>query len=280
MSHPNVPLHPESSYHDGSNLPRGNQYFGSSAESYSGRPTGSRTMGINGIGILIRETELNVFAELHGERIYLINCLEHENKKAKNILRKILDLEDTLLLYPKSLGRRDGKQKKLGWLRYRIKETNHQEQAILARLGQISFEIQTRDRWIQVKAERNIDFQPSQWSQIQKMQFNATPDNFQLGTSTMTYIPSNQLRTYKPKDSPSLSLIPNQGVDLATEDNSQPNDTSRCNNSNLETEIVEDGVSQTLLKLPRSSSMDFAELIALGTASAFPPGPRNKRRSL
>jgi hypothetical protein len=91
------------------------------------------------------------FVGLHAERLYLLNCLQHENKKATDILRETLVLEEVLMFSTASPGRPEA-TKKLGWLSFRIKETNHQEQAIFARLGQLSFEIQCRDRVMQVRS--------------------------------------------------------------------------------------------------------------------------------
>jgi len=87
------------------------------------------------------------------ERSYLFNSLQRENAKATDLLGRILTLEAGIDLegVPK-LQRKMRKQ--LGWLKHRLGETDQQAKAILARLGQLTYEIQSIDRWTQVEQER------------------------------------------------------------------------------------------------------------------------------
>jgi hypothetical protein len=116
---------------------------------------------------------------LHAERSYLLYSLEHENLKAVALLRQIPPLEEQHA--QAHYGARKIK-KQIGWLRSRLEETTRQEETILARLGQLTHEIQNRERWSQIENERR------EWqcrtimgmSQgIGGLQFNAATPEFQ-----------------------------------------------------------------------------------------------------
>lgn len=93
------------------------------------------------------------FEELHFERCYLLQDLEKANNKAIELLRQILSLED-LILQTTSNGLRRKTKKRAGWLRNRVAESARQEQALLVRLGQLAYEIRSRERLTQIEAER------------------------------------------------------------------------------------------------------------------------------
>jgi hypothetical protein len=88
---------------------------------------------------------------LHAERSYLLSSLEHENLKAVALLRQISPLEEQLAQAHR--GARKIK-KQIGWLRSRLEEASRQEETILAWLGQLTHEIQIRERWGQIENER------------------------------------------------------------------------------------------------------------------------------
>ena len=94
------------------------------------------------------------FDQLHAERTYLLGVLQIENEKAIHLLRRIRPMEDTLSLTQNASLRRAAK-KEVGWLRSRIKESTLQEKHILARLGQISHEIQSQDRRYQFQKKQS-----------------------------------------------------------------------------------------------------------------------------
>jgi hypothetical protein len=62
-------------------------------------------------------------------------------------------LEDSLSL-PQPIAVRKRLKKQLVWLKRRLGETTRQEKSILTRLGQLSWEIQSRERLLQVENER------------------------------------------------------------------------------------------------------------------------------
>jgi hypothetical protein len=87
-----------------------------------------------------------------------------------------------------SFYRRRKVKKRLGWLRRRLDETSRQEKNILARLGQLTFEIQTRERWTQIEYEqrqREVEYQQQCFNYqqafygLQQMQLNPATPNFQ-----------------------------------------------------------------------------------------------------
>lgn len=253
--------------------------MGSSAAHYSDLSIRSQPVRITSSGLLTIDLEPNVFAGLHAERVYLLDCLEQLNKSATDFLRKMVKLKDMLIVYPKSLGPGEGTQK-LDWLMRRIRETNLQEEAIIARLGQISFEIQSRDRWAQIEAERHQEPQASLWSTRREgIQMNTTSDNSQPAACTTTNTTSIQEQDCKSSGSPGPTLTENRCVGIATENQSQPDDNIASGNSSPETECIEDEASQTLRNLPRSLSINFSEL-DLGTSSPYSPALRSRRYSL
>ncbi len=97
--------------------------------------------------------QLRSFEELQVERSYLINCLQREDSKATELLKKIRHLQDT------SHGATDGSvhrklKRQLGHFKSRMCQSTKQEKMILARLGQVTYEIQSKERWSRVENER------------------------------------------------------------------------------------------------------------------------------
>jgi len=101
----------------------------------------------------ISQLEPRSFDELHTERLYLLNSLQHQNSRATEVLRNLPFIEETAVHSPDPRIRRHAR-KELGWLRRRMREITGQEKSILARLGQLAYEIQSRERLTQIESER------------------------------------------------------------------------------------------------------------------------------
>lgn len=250
---------------------RDGQYIGTSI-------TLSRPFNFALNDIPIQGPALHAFAELHAERMHLLNCLQFENRKATDILRKTLALEDIISSNSASLERGDSK-KKLGWLRCYIEETYHRERAILTRLGQLSFEIQAQDRWMQVEAERHFELHYVNSSQGQSNMRSSTARNNQPGVCCTTYGNSIRVDIYKQGNCPWPTCTLDSTVGLPTKNHIEVGSVLSAN-LRPPTEIAGNGQPQTFLRIPRSSSMDSVELAMMGTSSSFQSVPRTKRRSL
>jgi hypothetical protein len=137
-----------------------------------------------GYGFHIPQPLPRSFDELHTERFYLLDCLQIENHKATELLRSITPLEESLI-QNEHFFRRKKTKKRLGWLRRRLDETSRQEKRILARLGQVYFEIQTRERWTQIEYERRQHETQLYYAQggygMQQPQLDPASANFQPG---------------------------------------------------------------------------------------------------
>lgn len=93
------------------------------------------------------------FEELHVERSYLINSLQREDSKATELLKKIRYLQDSC--HDAIGGPLHRKLKKqLGHFKNRMCQCTKQEKTILARLGQVTYEIQSKERWNRIENER------------------------------------------------------------------------------------------------------------------------------
>ena len=92
-------------------------------------------------------------SELQVESSYLLNTLLVVNQKVNELLRCIPPLEQLLLSNSSSKEKRKSR-KQLGWVRCRLGEASRQEQTIHQRLGQLTWEIQQRQRVIFLEEER------------------------------------------------------------------------------------------------------------------------------
>ena len=126
------------------------------------------------------------FDELHSERSYLISCLQAEDHKAAELLRMIAPLEERLAQQHEYFIQRRKIKKRLGWLRHRFDETRRQEKRILARLGQLSFEMQTRERWTQIDFERR-----QREVEQQQSYFNYQPEIYRVQQMSLGQESSN-----------------------------------------------------------------------------------------
>jgi hypothetical protein len=93
------------------------------------------------------------FDELQVERSYLVNSLQREDLKATELLKKIRHLQDACHdVIEGPLQRKLKKQ--LGHFKNRMCQCTKQEKTILARLGQVTYEIQSKERWSRIENER------------------------------------------------------------------------------------------------------------------------------
>lgn len=225
---------------------------------------------------------------LAAERSYLHNSLQQENIKATELLRRISTLEASMSLDgAPNLQRKIRKQ--LGWLKYRLEETNRQEMAILARLGQITYEIQAIERWSQVEQERMYQQQPFEYplpnfQNLQPVGMNATsefqqqefPFPPQWSYGDWPQQPHEEypqpLSHWNPHESPPEHLPVNNEKDESI----SPKDMVHSDGSTV---IVKPNERPHLTH--RSSSMNNADLDALSTSpSPRSPKPTIKRHSI
>jgi len=132
--------------------------------------------------------------QLQTERAYLLGILQRENEKATEFLRRIPPLEETILFSHESHVRRTVK-KHLGWLKYRIRETISQEKSIIARLGDLSFDILYRERLNQIENERRQHF--SALNNHQHLFAQSMP-SMQFNPSSPEFYPPGYGQTYGP----------------------------------------------------------------------------------
>lgn len=194
-------------------------------------------------------------AELYAEREHLLNCLQLEDRTAVDLLDKILASEE-VLLQSAVYHHRKAAKRKLGWLRYNMRETNHQERAILARLGHLSYEIQSRERRAWVRNGR-WEFQQFQSSQgMQNMQHNGP--QFGVYFTPHTHWAPQQGYGFEQNYPP----MANSASELAPQD--ETNVESAITNEDCE--ILD---FETVPETPHSSTMEDAELDIMATDSSL-----------
>ncbi len=139
------------------------------------------------------------FEELYLERSYLLDSLQQQSNESAKLLRNIFSLEGKLL--QEELHHVHRKlRRRLGWLKHKSKEASQQERAILARLEQVMFEIQSRERWIQIEQERQqqnfhqreqfLNYQQGLWHEVQHIQ------RFQLDLARPEFYPQGYFPPY------------------------------------------------------------------------------------
>jgi hypothetical protein len=97
--------------------------------------------------------QLRSFQELQVERSYLINSLQREDFKATELLKKVRHLQESC--HDALEGPVHRKlRKQIGHFKNRMCQCTKQEKIILARLGQVTFEIQSKERWSRIENER------------------------------------------------------------------------------------------------------------------------------
>jgi hypothetical protein len=108
--------------------------------------------GFNNHGLDILNSIPPAINNLHRERAYLLDSLQHENLKATQLLRKLTPLEEYIKreYYPFNKSKM---RKQVSWLKRRLNKMSQQEKAILAQLGQVAYQIQMRERSTQLQNE-------------------------------------------------------------------------------------------------------------------------------
>ncbi|KAI9052968.1 hypothetical protein LZ554_003239 [Drepanopeziza brunnea f. sp. 'monogermtubi'] len=146
------------------------------------------------------------FEALHLERTYLLGSLQQQNQDATALLRKIAPLQERPLEEELPCVQRKTR-KQIGWLKCRLDQTQKQEQSILARLGQISYEIQAKERWVQIENERR------QQEFYQQQQFFNYQQGIRHGMQQMQSIGLNPAQQeFQPQGYfPPLNQIPQMG---------------------------------------------------------------------
>jgi hypothetical protein len=197
-------------------------------------------------------------AELYAEREHLLNCLQHEDRTAADLLDKILASEEVLLQSSVYYQRKAAK-KKLGWLRYNMMETNHQERAILARIGHLQYEMQSRERRAWVKNAR-WEFQHQSSQGIQNMQhYESQYRAFSTPHTHWVPLPGYGFQQYHPPIAEGASGLP-------AETHTQVDSAITSEDLAKATENVD---GETAPEIPRSSTMEDAELDILATDSSL-----------
>ncbi|OTA63792.1 hypothetical protein K449DRAFT_394347 [Hypoxylon sp. EC38] len=93
------------------------------------------------------------FAELHIERMYLLEMLQQHDRRAFQLFSRVPSVEERI----RETGNKDDliqARKHRGWLRHRIVDIIEEEKKVLARLSELHVEIQCRERWSRVERER------------------------------------------------------------------------------------------------------------------------------
>lgn len=144
------------------------------------------------------------FGELDHERSYLLNCLQHENFKATELMRKITPLEEDLINgnLPSAGNVLSTKRKvrnQLGWFKNRLEQTARQERSILARLGQLTFQIQKRVRATQIEDE---------YREFEALRRDGLLNNYNSNMLPMQQMPPNFGPCYPTQYAPNQILPP------------------------------------------------------------------------
>lgn len=113
------------------------------------------------------------FEELQIERLYLLNCLQHEDIKATELLRNIQFVHDEFG-HGSELRGNKSRRRQLRYLKHRIRECTEQEKAIIVRLGHVTYDIQYRERLIYIENERLYHLNCYETQQMQQVKLNAT----------------------------------------------------------------------------------------------------------
>lgn len=216
------------------------------------------------------------FAVLHSERVYLLNNLQYQNKKAVGILRKIWMLQQDLILSSPSCNRRE--QLKLKRLRRHLKDINCKEQAILGRLGQLSFQIQSQDRRMLVEAEGRAHFQYNESYRGRRH----TPGHY-LEHITETDAFSRSLghgTIFKSKDVSAAASTLVRDAESATLSGNYLKRTEAVHNMISDLHLSDNEPLQTYPNIPRSSSVDSVDLDIVRSGSPVALPRLSKRNSL
>ncbi|RYO79422.1 hypothetical protein DL766_006874 [Monosporascus sp. MC13-8B] len=97
------------------------------------------------------------FAELTDERMLLLDELQRHDEDARDLFAR-LAAADERVSDSKTFEERGHGQRHRGYLRRRVGDAVDEERQILLRLGELSVEIQCRERWCQVRRDREAEF--------------------------------------------------------------------------------------------------------------------------
>jgi hypothetical protein len=203
--------------------------------------------------------------DLRTERTYLLNTLRIENERANELLSRVPQLKCGVVDNSVPQMRRR-MRKQLGWVRHRLNETYQQEQAIMARLGQLMEEIRCVEERNMHMERESYHFQQlhgNAMQSIQMLHLDPTspvfqPDGFQF------FLPDGN----NPYNSHNLEGRPiERHTMIATPDHNR-NETKSFQDSNMLLKIEKDlmvygiaGGSDKSSKRPgisqRSSSMSI-----------------------
>ncbi|RYP07451.1 hypothetical protein DL764_002458 [Monosporascus ibericus] len=96
------------------------------------------------------------FAELTDERMLLLDELQRHDEEARDLFAT-LAAADERVSGSENFEERDHSQRHRGYLRRRVEDAVDKEREILLRLSELSVEIQCRERWCQVRRDREAE---------------------------------------------------------------------------------------------------------------------------
>lgn len=219
-----------------------------------------QSMTSNSHGFFIPQPQPRSFDELHSERSYLLRSLQQHNSKATELLRRLTILEETIILSQEYHIRRRAR-KQIGFLRYRIDDTTHQEMNILNRLGQLAHEIQSRERWNLIESERRqhgqiLDPQSVLCQEMEQMKLTPLTPYFATPEFPFPYMPAPP--QYEGGGFPCQQSIHDYTSELPFQ--TYEHEASSLSNTNLESDIeAEEAVmasSSRPMPMHRSLSMN------------------------
>ncbi|RYP37202.1 hypothetical protein DL767_003021 [Monosporascus sp. MG133] len=97
------------------------------------------------------------FVELTDERMLLLDELQRHDEDARDLFAR-LAAADERVSGSETFEERGHSQRYRGYLRRRVENAVDKEREILLRLSELSVEIQCRERWCQVKRDREAEF--------------------------------------------------------------------------------------------------------------------------
>ena len=222
--------------------------------------------------------------ELYAERTYLLSNLQQENLKATDLLRKLPPLEEILTRGQSSQTRRRAR-KQIGWLRYRIHETTRQERTITNRLGQLAYEIRSRERWNQIRSDQRIygsNIRPvGSYYGLQQMFSPITPQVHVQGYP-FPYVPTPQ-QQHEAEGLPWQQSFHDHILEMPSNIFSPVSPIARrYPNRILENDTQTRATTSTnsLSRGQRSSSLSTLEVRLLSTNTPGMPNPRSRCKSV
>ncbi|RYP49126.1 hypothetical protein DL768_005123 [Monosporascus sp. mg162] len=100
---------------------------------------------------------LRTFAELTDERMLLLDELQRHDEDARDLFAR-LGAADERVSGSETFEEPGHNQRRRGYLMRRVEDAVDKERGILLRLSELSVEIQCRERWCQVRRDREAEF--------------------------------------------------------------------------------------------------------------------------